>query len=77
MVYSASKKTSSICSITNQNQGGGDKKAGSVPTETASRATQVSYQVRGLPKKLSLMQVTLNPGVNQSRPISIRPLVWH
>ena len=28
MVLSTTKKTSSISSITNQNQGGGDKKAG-------------------------------------------------
>tara|TARA_B100000927_G_C16209373_1_gene366909 strand:+ start:341 stop:574 length:234 start_codon:yes stop_codon:yes gene_type:complete len=77
MVLSTTKKTSSISSITNQNQGGGDKKAGLVPTETASVATTVAYNVRGLPKSLNMMTVTANPNVRQSRPIGIRPLVWN
>ena len=33
MVLSGTKKTSSISSIVNQNQGGGMKKAGKAPTE--------------------------------------------
>ena len=77
MVLSTTKKTSSISSITSQNQGGGDKKAGLVPTETASVATAVGYNVRGLPKSLNMMTVTANPNVRQSRPIGIRPLVWN
>ena len=38
---------------TNQNQGGGSKKAGLVPTETASVVTAMAYRIRGLPKQLS------------------------
>ncbi len=77
MVLSTTKKTSSISSITNQNQGGGEKKAGLVPTETASVATAIGYKVRGLPKSLNMMTVTANPNVRQSRPIGIRPLAWY
>lgn len=62
---------------TTQNQGGGSKKAGLVPTETASVATAQAYSVRGLPKSLALMQVTAKPNVRQSRPIGFSPLVWH
>jgi len=77
MVLSTTKRTSSVSSITNQNQGGGNKKAGLVPTETASVATAISYKVNGLPKSLNVMTVTANPNVRQSRPIGIRPMAWH
>lgn len=77
MVLSTTKRTSSVSSITNQNQGGGDKKAGLVPTETASVATAISYKVKGLPKSLNVMTVTVNPNVRQSRPIGIRPMAWY
>jgi len=43
MVLSGTKKTSSISSIVNQNQGGGMKKAGKAPTETASVAQRNAY----------------------------------
>ena len=36
---------------TTQNQGGGSKKAGLVPTETASVISAMSYRTRGLPNK--------------------------
>ena len=36
---------------TTQNQGGGSKKAGLVPTETASVISAMSYRIRGLPNK--------------------------
>lgn len=77
MVLSTTKRTSSVSSITNQNQGGGDKKAGLVPTETASVAAAISYKVKGLPKSLNVMTVTVNPNVRQSRPIGIRPMAWY
>ena len=77
MVLSTTKRTSSVSSITNQNQGGGDKKAGLVPTETASVAAAISYKVKGLPKSLNVMTVTANPNVRQSRPIGIRPMAWY
>jgi hypothetical protein len=43
MVLSGTKMTSSISSIVNINQGGGMKKAGLAPTETASVAQRRAY----------------------------------
>jgi hypothetical protein len=43
MVLSGTKRTSSISSIVNQNQGGGMKKAGTAPTETVSVAQRNAY----------------------------------
>jgi len=43
MVLSGTKRTSSISSIVNGNQGGGMKKAGLAPTETASVAQRRAY----------------------------------
>lgn len=58
---------------TTQNQGGGVKKAGLVPTETASRATALAYRTNGLPLSLMRMRFTVNPNVQQSRPVWVRP----
>jgi hypothetical protein len=43
MVLSGTKKTSSMSSVVNINQGGGMKKAGLAPTETASVAQRRAY----------------------------------
>ena len=43
MVLSGTKRTSSMSSIVNGNQGGGMKKAGLAPTETASVAQRRAY----------------------------------
>jgi len=43
MVLSGTKRTSSMSSIVNINQGGGMKKAGLAPTETASVAQRRAY----------------------------------
>jgi hypothetical protein len=43
MVLSGTKKTSSMSSLVNINQGGGMKKAGLVPTETVSVAQRRAY----------------------------------
>jgi len=45
MVLSGTKKTSAISSVTNQNQGGGNKKYGLVPTATG---TSWYYQFIGV-----------------------------
>ena len=83
MVLSTTKLTSSISSIVNQNQGGGNKKAG-LPYQVGreyhfltalnvvgSRNTQANY---GSPLVMGLTH-TRNPNVMQSRPIgsSYRP----
>jgi len=43
MVLSGTKRTSSMSSVVNINQGGGMKKAGLAPTETASVAQRRAY----------------------------------
>lgn len=56
-----------------QNQGGGNKKAGLVPTMAMTEAKTIAYNVRHLPKSAAVMKITLFPNVKQSRPIQIRP----
>lgn len=71
-LYNAGSRARHVSSITNQNQGGGPKKAGLVPTETASHATALAYRTRGLPLSLMRMQITHDPNVQQSRPVWVR-----
>ena len=71
-----SNRVRSMASLTNQNQGGGPKKAGLVPTEAISAAQRESYAARGYLKPLSTMQFTMNPNVKQSRPVWVRPGHW-
>lgn len=58
---------------TNVNQGGGNKKAGLVPTAILTRATWLGYKHRGLPRTAVQMAFTANPRVNPSKPISGKP----
>lgn len=62
---------------TNQNQGGGNKKAGLVPTAVLPAAVWIGYRNRGLPKSAVQMAFTLNPRVQQSRPIGGNPLNYY
>ena len=71
-LYNAGKRARYVSSITNQNQGGGMKKAGLVPTETASVSQARAYRVRGLPLPMMRMSLTANPNVMQSRPTWVR-----
>lgn len=48
MVYSQTKKTSSIASITNQYQGGGNNKPGLFPQVGRSSWTSVAYNANGV-----------------------------
>ena len=59
----ASAKARHISSIVNQNQGGGSKKAGLVPTEAISAAQREAYSTRGYLKSVKTMQMTLHPNV--------------
>ena len=70
-LYNAGKRARYVSSITNQNQGGGMKKAG-LFTETASVSDDLSYRVRGLPLPMMRMKLTANPNVMQSRPTWVR-----
>lgn len=49
MVYSATKKTSSMASLTNQYQGGGNNKPGLFPQVGRSSWTSVAYNANGIP----------------------------
>jgi hypothetical protein len=75
MVYSQTKKTASIASITNQKQGGGNKKAG-LP-HTIGRESNTSVAMRGTAQYLFRLRqpngVDSPYNVNQSRPIGVRP----
>ena len=71
MVYSASKKSASIASISNQSQGGGVKKAGLVPKAT-STAGRIAINVRHLPQPMSLMMLPLSSTVRSNRGIGWR-----
>ena len=58
---------------TNQNQGGGPKKAGQVPTATLPAAKWLGYKHRGLPLSNVRMAFTVNPRVAPSKPIGGKP----
>jgi len=62
--------------ITVQNQGGGSKKAGLVPTMNMTMATFIAYKIRHLPQSQKVMSMNLYKNVRPSRPIGIRPDSW-
>ena len=75
MVYSQTKRTSSIASITNQNQGGGSKKDGF--PYLVGRDSWTSIALKQTKQYLDAgtqgLQFTLNPNVRQSRPVGMTP----
>ena len=71
MVYSQTKKTASIAIMTNQNQGGGNKKAG--PPHLIARDSWTSIALNGTSQRLSVLKMPLVTTVSQSRPVSVRP----
>tara|TARA_Y100000816_G_C25547689_1_gene296722 strand:- start:226 stop:456 length:231 start_codon:yes stop_codon:yes gene_type:complete len=71
MVLSTTKRTSSISSIVNKNQGGGNKKAGF--PYIVGRDSASSLAMKGTSQNLKVLQFTVNPFVRQSRPVHIRP----
>jgi|TARA_B100000424_G_scaffold185760_1_gene144088 hypothetical protein len=75
MVYSQTKRTASIASITNQNQGGGNKKAG-LPY-LVGRESWSSIALKGTSQNLSVLKMPLVSTVNPSRPVSVRPGSTH
>jgi hypothetical protein len=64
--------------LTTQNQGGGNKKAGLVPTETASVAQANAYRERGYPKSVNFMMRDIYAGQPKcmSRPTGVRPMTY-
>jgi len=73
MVLSGTKKTSSIASITNQNSGGGNKKAG-LPA-TTGRGAWVSIALNGTKQNMAELKVPTDSKTSQSRPTGSRPNV--
>jgi hypothetical protein len=73
MVLSGTKKTSSIASITNQNSGGGSKKAG-LPA-TTGRGAWVSIALNGTKQNMAELKVPTDSKTSQSRPTGSRPNV--
>ena len=71
-----SKKARYVNSIVNQNQGGGNKKAGLVPTMRMTSAMWIGLTNRGLPKSMNVMKLPLISTVKQSRPTQVRPQNW-
>jgi hypothetical protein len=71
MVYSQTKRTSSISSITNKPHGGGSKKAGF--PHTVGRDSWTSIYMNGTAQNLTMLKLPLTSSVSQSRPIGTRP----
>lgn len=73
VLMNASKKSRLMTSTMNQPQGGGNKKAGLVPTMAMTERRNIAYQTRHLPQSMAVMKMNLYTNVRQSRPIYIRP----
>lgn len=69
MVLSTTKRTSSISSIVNQNQGGGEKKAG-LPY-IVGRNHWSNIYLNPVRKSLPVMQMTLMSSANTVRPTNV------
>jgi len=76
-LMNGAKRARYASSISNQNQGGGPKKAGLVPTATMTEETWIAYNINGLPRSNAFMNITVNPNVRANRPVGSRPMVWH
>jgi hypothetical protein len=74
MVYSQTRKTSSVASITNQNTGGGSKKAG-LPY-TVGRPATSSVAFRTTIVMGSALQTPTTTTTRLSRPVGSRPMHW-
>lgn len=71
----ASRSRMGSTARTNQNQGGGDKKAGLPPTATMTANRYLAFRHRHpILMTMSSLMVTANPRVQQSRPIEGRPI---
>jgi hypothetical protein len=71
MVYSQTKRTGSVSSITNQAQGGGNKKAGFPYLVGRSSAASIGFH--DIPQRLSILQMPLTTTVRGSRPVGVTP----
>ncbi len=69
-LYNAGSRARHTSSITNQNQGGGSKKAG-LAILPLSQSARIAYNERGMPQTLAVMQM-VGATVCQSRPVGWR-----
>jgi hypothetical protein len=75
MVYSQTRRTSSIASITNQPNGGGDKKAGLPYQVGRGSATSIAFHMTS--QRLATLRLPMTSTTRQSRPINVRPMNWN
>ena len=73
MVLSTTKKAASIASITNQNSGGGSKKAG-LP-HLIARDAYASIHMKNTLQTMRLLKMPLVSTTRAVRPVSMRPLI--
>ncbi len=73
MVLSTTKKAASIASITNQNSGGGSKKAG-LP-HLVARDAYASVHLKNTLQTMRLLKMPLVSTTRAVRPVSMRPLI--
>ena len=73
MVFSTTKKAASIASITNQNSGGGSKKAG-LP-HLVARDAYASVHLKNTLQTMRLLKMPLVSTTRAVRPVSMRPLI--
>jgi hypothetical protein len=71
MVYSQTKRTGSVASITNRASGGGDKKAGLPYLVGRTAASSIAFD--GTKQNLISLQMPLTSNVRPSRPIGMTP----
>lgn len=69
MVLSTTKKTSSISSIINQNQGGGSKKAGLIPLTGVTNWSHSADKHKGNYGNLTAMNMYMFTTSNQNLPV--------
>ena len=64
----SAKRSANYGSTVNQPQGGGNSKAGLIPTAILSSASRVAFANRGQPRSLKFMMTTVFPKAVESRP---------
>ena len=64
----SAKRSANYGSTVNQPQGGGDSKAGLIPTAILTSASRVAFTNRGQPKSLAVMRLARFPKAVESRP---------
>ena len=73
VLMNGTKRARYTSSIINQNSGGGDSKAGLIPSVGVTSWETIAYNTRGLPRALSVMSITrLSIPPSENRPVGFR-----